>query len=93
MAAKVNELKHIINPDSMELDQQNKKEEVVPHNKVIEITDLPQLLKLIEKSPAVVVDFWATFISSLATLKKKFDKVAEENTNKNIERKPKQKPR
>ena len=68
----------------MELDQQNKKEEVVPHNKVIEITDLPQLLKLIEKSPAVVVDFWATWAPACVAFKQVLEEQAAKNVNSNL---------
>ena len=50
----------------------------------LEITDANFEETVLNSDKPVVVDFWATFISSLATLKKKFDKVAEENTNKNI---------
>ena len=73
---KIEELYDIIDMDdldNMDLDEKYKAPE---NSKVIQIKDLPSLLKLIKENPAVVVDFWATFIDSLAHLKKKFDLVA-----------------
>ena len=66
----ISEMKDIVYGDNMDVDGSIRK---TVHNKVIHIKDLTSLLKHIKYNPAVVVNFWASWVPVCDDFNKQFE--------------------
>ncbi len=66
------------------IDAKMKSYNKVNNEKVIMIENLKQLLQLIRETPAIVVDFWATWVPVCKTFRPRFEQACLENKNESL---------